>query len=206
MHTLLQHSLLCRCSTQAFCASKSRFEPCMIQGIDSSSSAPSIAYSRSAWQQLVACHSELSRDASLVSRKSLLRYVVIICELDESWIFYWIRWPPIASAFVVSFETLEGEGGQVAEGGKGYLMELLKEYVQPSSFLLLCVYFRYRCIRSSLFSRKWTLPVMAANICFEKVVPNFLTICNTTRFLCDRTLFLGSGGCCSRAAAALFAK
>ena len=46
-----------------------------IQGIDSSSSAPSIAYSRSAWLQLVACHTELSRDPSLVSRKALLRCV-----------------------------------------------------------------------------------------------------------------------------------
>jgi hypothetical protein len=61
-------------------------------------------------------------------------------QLNESRVFYLIRWPPIASAFVVSFETLEGEGGQVAEGGKGYLMELLKEYVQPSpSFVVFCL-------------------------------------------------------------------
>jgi hypothetical protein len=33
----------------------------------------------------------------------------------------------MASAFVVSFESLEAEGGPAAEGGKGYLIDLLKE-------------------------------------------------------------------------------
>lgn len=92
-----------------------------LQGIDSSSSASNIAYSRLAWQQLVGCHSGLSNDPSLVSRKALM------------------RWPPTASAFVVSFETLEVEGRQSGEGGRSHLMELLKE-----------------CMRSSLFSRKRT--------------------------------------------------
>jgi hypothetical protein len=48
---------------------------CRMQGIDSSSTAPSIAYLRLAWQHLVACHSELSRDPSLVSSKALIRFV-----------------------------------------------------------------------------------------------------------------------------------
>jgi hypothetical protein len=44
-------------------------------------------------------------------------------------IFLFVRWPPTASAFVVSFETLEVEGRQSAEGGRSHLMELLKECV-----------------------------------------------------------------------------
>jgi hypothetical protein len=97
-----------------------------MQGIDSSSSAPSIAYYRSAWQQLLACHSDLSRDSSLASRKALLRYAYHIIYSFLSSIL-WSRWPPVASAFLVSFETLEGEGGETGEGGKGFLTELLKE-------------------------------------------------------------------------------
>jgi hypothetical protein len=42
----------------------------------------------------------------------------------------WSRWPPVASAFVVSFQTLEGEGGHGVEGEKGHMIELLKECVK----------------------------------------------------------------------------
>jgi hypothetical protein len=38
------------------------------------------------------------------------------------------RWPPIASAFVVSFEIIEGEGGQVADVERSHLLDLFKEY------------------------------------------------------------------------------
>lgn len=96
------------------------------QGIDSSSSAPSIAYSRSAWQQLVACHIELSLDPSLVAYKALMRYVFKF-HTSISLTGLCFSWPPLASVFVVTFETLEVEGRQGVDGVRGHLMEMLKE-------------------------------------------------------------------------------